>query len=672
MTRAQKIILGCGIALVAVPLAALLFLLNFDWNRARPWLIQQVGAATGRPFDIRGRVDLAWHPGAIRAGDWHDYLPWPRLTAHQVVLGNAPWSKEPVMAQADEVSFSIGLLPLLEKKILIPQLALEAPQLTLERLQDGRANWLFEPSRDTGWELDLREVVLNKGWVHVMDGVKHADVRLDVVSIDPKTNSNYQLGWTVEGSFNGQKISGDGKAGSVMALRRQRGQYPVEAHLAVGDTTLDAHGTVVEPRTKATLDLQVRLSGASLSQLYPLIGIAFPETPAFVTEGRFTGVPNRRGGDWSYEDFKGRVGNSDLSGSLKYTARQPRPLLEGTLVSSYLETRDLGPLIGLQPPPEDKPAETGKKKKGAKPKDERLFPTAVFRADRWRSTEVDIQFSAKKIVRGRQLPIDHALARIRMQDGVFSLAPLKFNIAGGNVVSNIRLDGSKRPVKGDVKLSARGVKLQQVFPNARHDQPTLGTVNGDVTLAGTGDSVAELMASANGDVRAVVSDGTVSKMLLEQMGLNVSSMVATQLFGDEQVKLNCAVNDFELKKGVMRPRAAVIDTDEATVRIDGQINLGDEKLALKLEPESKGVRLMSFGAPILVSGTLKNPSVDVDRTVVAAKAASAVALGVLAPVAAAMLPRVHVGPGENSQCGTLLAQAGTRKPAKAVIGASGR
>jgi uncharacterized protein involved in outer membrane biogenesis len=659
MSRAQKIILGCGIALVAIPTLALVFLLNIDWNRAKPWINREVSAATGRPFEIRGNLDLTWHATGVRAGDWRDYIPWPRLTARDVWLGNPDWSREPVMARAREISFPVGLWPLLEKKIVIPRLALDQPELTLERLHDGRANWLFEPRAENGWQLDLREIVLNEGKVHVMDGVKHADVRLDVTMLDDaRRTDTYQLGWTAAGSFNGQQVSGTGKAGAVAAWRRQRGQYPIEAHLTVGRTAVDARGTVAEPRKLAALDLQLKLSGASMAHLYPLIGLAFPETPAFVAEGHFTGTPNRIGGDWSYDNFKGRIGNSDVSGSLKYQARRPRPLLEGSLVSSYLEFKDLRPLIGAAPPAG---TENPNRKNSSRQPEKKLFPATVFRADRWRSMDADVQFAAKKIVRHRQLPIDHLVARIRMQNGVFSLAPLKFNIAGGSLVSNIRLDGTTRPVQGEVKLSARHVRLQQVFPASGGSQPSVGELNGDLALTGTGDSVAELMASANGNIQAVVSDGTISKLLLEQLGLNVSSIVATALFGDEQVKLNCAFSDVEIKKGMLRPRAAIVDTAEATLRIDGQVNLAQEKMALKVEPESKSWRLVSLRAPIYVSGALTKPQVTVDRDVVAMKAGSALALLAVAPVATALLPLVHMGPGENSQCGTLLAQANTTK-----------
>jgi uncharacterized protein involved in outer membrane biogenesis len=163
----------------------------------------------------------------------------------------------------------------------------------------------------------------------------------------------------------------------------------------------------------------------------------------------------------------------------------------------------------------------------------------------------------------------------------------------------------------------------------------------------------------------------MSKLLLEEMGLNIGSVIVTQLFGDKQVQLNCAISDFKVDNGMMHSRAFVVDTEDATIHVDGGINLAKEQLALSIHPETKGLRLISLRSPLYVKGPFKNPKVEVDKAVLALKAGSALALGVLAPVASALIPLVNVGPGEKSPCGTLLAQANT-KPEKSAETASGR
>ena len=661
MSRALKITLWSGASLVAIIAIIVAVLLNFDWNRAKPWISQRVSDATGRQFAIDGDLSLNWHVPQQEALGWRNWIPWPRLNAKDVVIGNPSWAREPVMARANQVTFSINPLPLLGKQIVIPLLALDAPQLLLERLKDGRNNWSFKKKDEpSAWQLDLQQLVLNKGSIRVNDAIKHAELRADVDTLGSHGGKDYRLGWRLAGTLNGERVDGNGKAGSVLSLRKQRAQYPVEADIHVGKTSIRARGTLTDPGKLAALDLRLRIEGTSMANLYPLANVVLPDTPPFMTEGHLVGEPNTEGGNWTYEKFTGRVGGSDLSGTLRYVAHKPRALLEGTVVSDYLNFKDLSPLIGA----DSAQSKANRGVKTVQPPD-KVLPVENFRTERWTSVDVDVQFSGKKIVREKQLPVDNLVTRIRLQDGELSLAPLKFGIAGGKLVSNIRLDGRKKPVKADMHLTARHLKLKQLFPTVAEMRASLGEINGDASLTASGNSVATLFGSANGEVKAVVDQGTISKLLLEEMGLNVSSIVAMQLFGDRQVNLNCAVNDFMVRDGVMHAKVAVIDTDEATIYLNGNIDLSKEQLALAIKPESKGLRLISLRSPLYVSGTFKKPQVGVDKGVVAAKAGSAIALGALAPIAAALIPLINVGPGEKSEC-THLLQARNRLQAKQV------
>ena len=83
---------------------------------------------------------------------------------------------------------------------------------------------------------------------------------------------------------------------------------------------------------------------------------------------------------------------------------------------------------------------------------------------------------------------------------------------------------------------------------------------------------------------------------------------------------------------------------------------------LKIDPHSKGLRVISLRTPLYVTGSFKKPKVSVDKGVLALKAGGAVALAVLAPVAA-LAPLVNVGPGQDSACAVLLADVASKPQA---------
>lgn len=661
MSRATHIAIGGSLGLAAVLAIVVALLFTFDWNRARPWISERVSEASGRSFEIRGELSLVWRPAEGETG-WRAWIPWPHLQADDILLGNAGWSSQPVMAQVAQVRFSVNPLGLLHKELRIPSLSLEAPQVLLERRKDGIVNWTFKPKDDSGWQTRIGRIAVGKGSVRLSDQQRRLELQAEVDTLEGRNDRNgdpgdpYLLGWRIKGNYQGEPIRGDARSGQL-AIQGSDARYPIEASLKLGpaaaQTLVDLQGFLDRPRDGPMLDLRVDVKGASLAQLYPLLGIALPDTRPYVTRGRLTGTP---GLSWTYRDFDGRIGETDIAGELRFLlktngtdgrggAALPRPRLEGRIVTNRLQFGDLAPLVGIK--------HDGKTENNPS---ERLLPDRPWRPERWMKIDTDIEFTARSMARREVLPVDSLVTRIRLQEGVLTLAPLEAGIAGGKLSARLRLNGGGQPLRGEMTVTARHLQLARLFDDPLMKGST-GEINADASLRASGKSIAGLLAGADGELRSAVNGGTVSRLFLDKVGLNVSSMVAAQMFGDKQVKINCALTDIEISKGVMRPRAFVIDTDEARIKVDGMVDLGREKVALTVHPESKGWRLLSLRSPIHVDGNFRKREVTVDRGTLALKAGAAVALGLLGP-AAALLPLVHVGPEEGSDCAGLLKPAG--------------
>jgi uncharacterized protein involved in outer membrane biogenesis len=271
--------------------------------------------------------------------------------------------------------------------------------------------------------------------------------------------------------------------------------------------------------------------------------------------------------------------------------------------------------------------------------------------------DAQVEFTGDKIVGSKVLPIDDLHTEVKMNNGVLSLAPLNFGVASGRLTTELSIDSRNDPAEAKMKISARSLKLKRLFPEVESMQASLGEVNGDAELSAVGNSIAALLGSSNGEVKALISRGSVSKLVLEKLGLNVGAVVVTKIFGDRQVQLNCMAADFDVTDGLMQTRAFVVDTKEATIYADGNINFDSEQLNLTIRPESKGVRLISLRSPLYIKGTFKNPDVGVDKGAVAAKAGAAAVLGAVAAPLAGLLALINPGPNQDSPCGKLLAQA---------------
>ncbi|WP_130907479.1 AsmA family protein [Pseudomonas sp. Sample_16] len=677
MTRTRRILTWSLASLVVLLAVLVLIIVFFDWNRIKPPLNAKVSEELHRPFAINGNLAVIWRR-ELDEGGWRAWVPWPHVVAEDLTLGNPDWSKTPQMASLKRVELRISPLALLGQRVVIPRIDLTEPNAKLQRLADGRANWVFkfdpkDPNAEPSpWVVDIGAIGFDKGHVTLDD--QNLKTQLDLL-IDPlgkpipfsdivgdkaaknasqrgATPMDYAFGLKVKGQYHGQALAGQGKIGGLLALQDATRPFPLQAQAKIGDTSVELAGTLTDPMSLGALDLQLKLAGTSLGNLYPLTGVTLPDTPPYATDGHLIAKLHEPGGAvFRYEAFNGKIGESDIHGDLTYVAGQPRPKLSGSLLSNQLLFADLAPLIGADSNAKQK-ARGGDSKQPA----DKVLPVEAFKTDRWRDMDADVEFTGKRIVHSEKLPFNDLYTHLVLTDGVLSLEPLRFGVAGGNLEAQIRLNGHTEPLEGRAKITARGFKLKQLFPTFEPMKTSFGELNGDADITGRGNSVAALLGSANGNLKMLINDGAISRELMELAGLNVGNYVVGKIFGDKEVKINCAASDFDIKNGLATTRLFVFDTENAIIYIDGTANMATEQLDLTITPESKGWRLISLRSPLYVRGKFIKPDAGVKAVPLMLRGAGMVALGVIAAPAAGLLALVAPSGGEPNQCAPLLEQ----------------
>jgi uncharacterized protein involved in outer membrane biogenesis len=649
ISRPFKIVLGLFATLLLVMVAFVIFVLTFDWNRARPWINQRVSDSIGRPFAINGDLRVQWEQGDASEAGWRRYVPRPRISAAGVSVANPAWSSSPQLVNVGSIVVALHPLPLLHKEVAITDLAVDKINVDAERRADGSNSWTFKDNGPATWDVEVQRLTLGEGKVRYLDDTIKLDLRAEASGINDGADAQkYGLRFDLSGSYRNAPVTGGGKVGKVLSLRDAHNNFPVQASASLGKNKIAIEGMVTDPRAPAGLDLKLSLAGASMADLYPLTGVLLPETPPYATTGRLIGKKSGAAWNWTYKDFTGTVGGSDLEGTLAYTPRKPRPLLTGAITSRQLRLEDLGPTIGT------KETKAGK-----------ALPADQFNTAKWDALDADVKFSGKKLIRTHDIPLQDIDTHIRMTDKVLTLTPLNFGMAGGDITSNIKLDGRQKQIDAQVRMAARHLKIRQLFPKLESMQASVGEVSADAALAGKGNSVSAMLATSSGELGATVSEGSVSKFVLEAAGLNIANLVFVKLFGDKQIQLNCAAGDFVVEHGKAQTRRFVVDTQEAVINVSGNVDMAKETLDFDVRPQTKGVRIISLRTPLYAKGTFSNPDVGPQKGPLALKAGAAVALATIVNPVAAIIPLVNPGKVDPVDCPALLAQANqTRTQAK--------
>ena len=690
--------------LLALLVAAILFIIYADLNRYKPWIEQKVSEATGRSFSIAGPLTAQWQwPQPLDTG-WRHWIPGVTLHAEQLTLGNpldfttpeapakavtglpalparqalaaatakaagkadakaaaaqpvadttasAPAARDPAtMGSVARASASLRLWPLLARQLQIDTLVLEEPDIVVARRKDGSTNWRFErpePSANP-WQFDVGELQIKQGWLGYLDGTIDLAVRARLATIDDApADSPYGMGFVLTGRYGKANVTGQGKGGPVLSLRERKVDYPLQFSARAGSIAATAEGILANPMALSGLDFDVTLEGFSMADLYPLTGLVLPNTPTFDTRGHLTGSLEPGKAVWKYEDFRGKVGRSDLQGSLAYTSGKPRAKLVGNMRSEQLRLADLVPVLGTSEAKAQQARATGA----------RILPDKTFEIGRWNAMDLDLKFDGKHVISSENLPIDALSTHAILKDGVLRLDPLRFGVAKGKFDTVVVLDSNKKPLQGEIKGTVAGLKLSALFPKVALMEKSLGQMDGAVALSAQGNSIAKLLGSSTGEFKLYVRDGTLSRQLLDLAALNVGSVVVAKLFGDDkEVKLQCAVADFAVRQGVAQARVAKLATPEANVEATGTIDLAQEQLDLLIKPESLEWKFFSLRTPLYVRGPFSKPQVGPQAGPLLLRAGAAAAAIAIAPVALALVPITVPGAEDDANCSQLLAQ----------------
>jgi len=643
-------LIGIGIAAAAF----LLFALVFDWSMLRGAIERKVTEKTGREFSIGGDIDVRWMSGnGDRVWGW----PIPYIHLEQVRFGNAPWGSKPIMVEAAVAEFSIKLPELLRGNVVLPEVVLVKPLVLLEKNREGVRNWQLKPDKPEGPGPVIGELRVDRGTLNYRDPNIGTDLEIDVAIANQTTaDGPYGIRFSASGKYKNRATSASGRGGSALKLTDQSAPFPIDGKLTIGQTSAVLQGTITNLLKLSAVDLQLDLRGADMAELYPILKLNLPKSPPYRVAGHLW----REAGKWRFNDFSGAVGDSDLAGDFVAvdTSVAERVSIQADLTSKVLDFNDLAGFVGAEPA--TGPGQTAsKQQKQAVEKaagEKRALPDEGFPPERLRSMDADVKYKAKQIRSRKALPLDNMVAHLKIEGGKLTVQPLDFGFAGGNIVSRVALDARKEPVTSEASVQFKRLRLKRLMPTVEMADNSSGEIGGSAEFRSSGTSAAKILAGLDGRLGLAMDGGEISNLLLELVGLDGGEIIKFLLAGDQRVPVRCAVGQFAIDDGLMKTEVFVIDTQDTIIRGDGTIDLAKEELDLTLRPLPKDISIFSGRSPLHVTGSFKDPNFAPDKSSLAKRGGAAILLGLINPLAA-LIPLIETGPGEDSNCANLMADA---------------
>ncbi|MGZ5983535.1 MAG: AsmA family protein [Caulobacteraceae bacterium] len=634
-----------GAIVGVVILAAVLFILLFDWDWLRGPISRYASARTGREVRIEGHLRV------------HPWSWTPRAEVQGLRIGNPKWVGSGDLAFVPEVDLSAKLLPLLVGRLDLPLLRLVQPRLDLVRDQDDRANWRFDSPRSSkpaqlppAQLPPIQRFVIQDGRISMKDARRDLVLTGTVNAAENANGSGEGFRLTGQGTMNRDAFRLEATGGPLIHLERSR-PYDFRLDLRAGPTHVLADGRLLKPFNLGQVQAELTASGPNLADLYHLTGVALPTTPPY----SFTAHVDRQDKRFALTGLRGRVGDSDIEGSATLDKPGDRRMVTADLSSRRLVFSDLLAATGGGPKVRAAAAQSG-----AKPVTPpgRLLPEARLYRDRLQAMDAKVSYRAQSVVTARW-PLRRVSFDLTLDHGVLALDPLAFEFPQGRLAGKVRIDARKAPAVSDLDMRLTGLALEKMLKAKDGGPPPIeGLLMARAQLHGRGDTVHDAASGADGRLVLVAPHGEIRQAFAELLGVNVANGLYLLLTRSEkETPLRCAVADFEVRNGVAQVSNAVFDTGVVRAQGKGSIDLRNETLDLRLEGQSKKPRILRVWAPITLKGTLLNPKPGVDAGKAAGQIGIAAAVGAVFAPLAAVLPFIEPGLAKDADCAALIGEA---------------
>jgi AsmA protein len=546
-------------------------------DRYKSAVLDLLSEKTGRSIQINGGLSFT-------------LLPDIALKAEQVSIGNPEGFTSPYFLTVEEIRFSLRLKELLQKRVEVSELTLLQPDINLEKNPAGQGNWEFNPPRDTGSQAasdttSSKPMQFNIDKIAVDNGIvkwKAPGTEATVENLNAAFAPSYaELTGDVayaEGSWNIKLATSE-------PLNVLEGKsIPLQANIRNDNLIADFAGTVSNliPKDDSTgqkmraagkLDVQMN----SISEFTRRItGQASPINGGLKLTSSKVKFDQA---SVSLEALQAQIGKTAVSGdvSARLTGRKPR--IDAKLDIPSLDT------------------DTLMKSNKATPSNNGISAGG----DGWSNEPIDLSglnaFNLQLQANIAELKSQgHTLGNVRListlDDGRLGFSIPNASYAGGALSAKGVLQNGKQ-IRWNKDVTLKNMSAQQFFESFMPDSRITGTLNGNLSFNGSGNSLAAWMNSLGGSGSLRLSDGKVIGYSLVQMFRNIKAAFNPSPEGaGNSTEFSEISIPFTASGGILSIAEASLVSPLLRATTTGKVNLPGKTLNLyvspKLVPSLKG------------------------------------------------------------------------------------
>ncbi len=387
---------------------------------------------------------------------------------------------------------------------------------------------------------------------------------------------------------------------------------PFDIRASSGDWRLAVSGDVDLPYEPGDLEVQVSVRGSRLDRMSALFGTALPPYGPYDFEGRVEVAEDFV----SLSDMRLTMGESRLEGEISLDNRAEPSKVTANFVSQNFRIEDF--LIeDEQDEAEsgaDEPETVSAEVEREPPID--VEPTAddqpVLTPGQLHDLELDLAMEFSNLeAAGESFGAGKIVGTLH---GGQLTALLDWStLTGGTARVDLELGAFENQFKLFLDASVDDIDYGLLESVLEIEAKQTGKLDFNAKLSGEGPTLVEALGASNGIFDFITFPDEVHTEMIDLWGGHVIRSVVPILNPGQTSKLNCAVGHFTVRDGVMNADHFVLDTTRTRIRGQGEIDLAEMTIDLRLKPRPKTRGFLSLATPVRIKGPLTDPSLTVKK-----------------------------------------------------------
>lgn len=579
MSKALKYFIAAFALLVAL---ALVIPVLIPAEIYKTQIMAAVERSTGRTLTIDGDLSLRFRPGV-------------EFSIEDVSLSNAPGATDPLMASMARMTIGVDWRAFLSRRITITKFILEDPDISLEVMKDGSANWEFSSTTQTESTSDG-----SGASQEALDAISFGDLRILNGHLVYRNNNAGQT-WDVSDvnldivlpDLKGEaKVSGD--------LTYKAEHFDIALVLGSLDAITSGAETAFKLALKSQLlsaELDGTLTGGATSKIKARANVKVPSVRKLA---QWTGAPiasdkgfgplaiegdlSTSGAHYSFSDAAIAFDDMTGTGSLTVDNSGSIPVVSGRLTVNKI---DLRPYMNETAPAEDPPGDAP----------ELVWDKAPIDFSGLKALEVNFALKSQNLY-FQDYQIGNTKLDLVVRNSILTATLARMDLYGGTGTGTVSLDTNPAAARAKATFALSGINAGPLMLAATSKDIIEGTGEFSFAVNTAGKSQDALMRNLAGKGSLVLQDGKLKGVNLNRMLQILSAFTPRQQAASEETQATTTAEtgtgkstdfvemggDFTIAEGVLRTTDFALVNEALSLAGQGRVDIGNQTIDMKLAP----------------------------------------------------------------------------------------